>query len=365
MGLNTVVLAKSTVCRYSASGILVYNTSNKNSQSSTMSLEFTITKKGELTVKKTSNEGDNYASIVPRTDFITAKNFIRSNGKTACPSQLAVVTSPHLKPSVDYATGVAFNTYETYVFTTVGNFSNEQISKMKDITGDATKSDASTAYNKKNDNVNMKTDIKGSFEKNQSSVVKPETASPQELIGCGLLGENTLNIIKKLFRFSRFAIPILVIILGLTDFLGVVFSGEEKNFKEAGNRFVKRLMAGVLIVFVPYILTMLINISGIPGDYDLKTDELFCAFNGASGLTIRTVADHPTTDDCTQYNGNKEECTSRNYCQYRDDNRKCSYSPSWVCSDYKADKCPEGSMDSTGRSCKINISGVEEVCGYQ
>ena len=343
MGANNFVLAKNTVCRYTASNIKVYNTTNKHLQEASVDIEITITPKGKLTFRTPTHSKGVTTNLVARDDFLDVKDFIKSNKHTACPKELAVTTSPHFNNVPEPSVGAAYIAYETYVFATLGNFTSEQTNKIKDITGDATIGDATVATNKKNDNENMKTSVKGNYEKKQKQIEKPEAASPQELIGCGLLGEQTLNIIKKLFRFSRFGIPILVVILGLMDFLGIVFSGEEKNFKEAGNRFVKRLIAGVVVVFVPYILTTLINLSGIPGDYDLKTDELFCAFSDLETKTVGEQAEESTRNVC-QNQGSKESCDAKasSGCKWNESESSC----------YQEKSVGEQASESTRNACE-------------
>ncbi len=96
--------------------------------------------------------------------------------------------------------------------------------------------------------------------------------------GCGFIGPNTLEIIEWIMKIIRVIVPVLVIVLGMTDFASVLFNGDDKNFKDAGTKFIKRLAAGIILIFVPYILALLINISGITGDYEIDPDNIFCVF---------------------------------------------------------------------------------------
>lgn len=94
--------------------------------------------------------------------------------------------------------------------------------------------------------------------------------------GCGFIGPNTLEILEWIIKLVRIGAPILVIILGIVDFVSAIFSDEDDALNKAGSRFIKRLMAGVILLFVPYILKILIDLSGIAEDYSI--DNMFCIF---------------------------------------------------------------------------------------
>lgn len=97
------------------------------------------------------------------------------------------------------------------------------------------------------------------------------------LTQCAILGEHVTPIVKWAIRIIQILSIVLIVVLTIVDFAGIVISGEEKNFKEAGTRFVKRLIAGIAILFAPALLTYLIDISGILGQYGIDRNELFCS----------------------------------------------------------------------------------------
>lgn len=129
--------------------------------------------------------------------------------------------------------------------------------------------------------------------------------------GCGFIGPNTLEIIEWIIRLIRIVVPLLIVVLGIVDFATVVLSGEDKTLKTAGTKFLKRLAAGIILIFIPYILSLLINLSGITGDYNIDPDNLFCLF---------TLTEDQKTEKKT-------------------------------CSDYFINDCP--TVDSYGESCMI------------
>ncbi len=100
--------------------------------------------------------------------------------------------------------------------------------------------------------------------------------NPQEYSNCSLFGDGALSsIIKWIIDIMQMMVPIIIIILTIVDFSSIVLSGEEKNFKAAGTKFVKRLVIGVAIIFLPMLLTFIIDLSGVLGP--ITRDQLFCS----------------------------------------------------------------------------------------
>ena len=65
-----------------------------------------------------------------------------------------------------------------------------------------------------------------------------------------------------LWNIIRFGIPVLIIIFGMLDFAKVVLSGEEKSMKEALNKFLKRVIAGIIVLLAPVLIQTIFNIVG-------------------------------------------------------------------------------------------------------
>lgn len=81
--------------------------------------------------------------------------------------------------------------------------------------------------------------------------------------GCDLIGDRTLGIVKKLYALIRFLVPAIIIVLSVLDFTGIVLSGETEKMEKAKKRFVIRIVSGMLVLFVPAILEMLLRLAGI------------------------------------------------------------------------------------------------------
>ena len=93
--------------------------------------------------------------------------------------------------------------------------------------------------------------------------------------GCGDLPKTTA-LVKQIYGLIKYLIPVLIIGLSIVDFLKVLLSGEEKVYKEAWSKFVKRIMIGIVILLLPILLRIVINISGVLEDYGVDNDSIFC-----------------------------------------------------------------------------------------
>lgn len=86
----------------------------------------------------------------------------------------------------------------------------------------------------------------------------------------GLLGDELLDDISLVLTWIRIAVPILVIILGTTDFAKAVLSDDQQELKKATGRFAKRCIIAVAIFFIPSIIMYLLSF--IDKIYDVSCD---------------------------------------------------------------------------------------------
>ena len=106
---------------------------------------------------------------------------------------------------------------------------------------------------------------------------KKEEVPEQLLSGCDIIGQGKIyNRLKWIINIIRIAAPLLVIILGISSFVGAVFSGEEKSVNEAKDKFIKRLVAAIVLILIPFIIKFLADITGILFDLGINADDIFC-----------------------------------------------------------------------------------------
>lgn len=82
-----------------------------------------------------------------------------------------------------------------------------------------------------------------------------------EIQVCGL-SERLIVLIRKVIKWVKYIIPVIVIILGLLDFIKAVGTDKDEEMKKAQGKFVKRLIAAALIFIVPLILGFVLDKMG-------------------------------------------------------------------------------------------------------
>ena len=78
---------------------------------------------------------------------------------------------------------------------------------------------------------------------------------------CQLLGDDTIKLIDDIMRIIRIIVPLLLIVLGMTDFLRATFSDNEDNMKKDRERFIKRIIAAIIVFIVPMFVHLVLNVA--------------------------------------------------------------------------------------------------------
>ncbi|MCI6266367.1 MAG: hypothetical protein MR598_05940 [Erysipelotrichaceae bacterium] len=109
-------------------------------------------------------------------------------------------------------------------------------------------------------------------EEQSQEVQIPLTFEKINILSCEqLFGENDelIKMIKSGITLVKIAIPIILIGLGIVDFVQAVFSSSEDKMKKAQQKFIKRLIIGVVIFLIPSLLKFILTIAnGIWGNID-------------------------------------------------------------------------------------------------
>lgn len=72
-----------------------------------------------------------------------------------------------------------------------------------------------------------------------------------------------LKIVQEIYNIIKILIPVLIIALSIVDFLKVILMSDDKNYKSAWDKFIKRLIIGVIFFLVPIIVSFILKYSGI------------------------------------------------------------------------------------------------------
>lgn len=71
------------------------------------------------------------------------------------------------------------------------------------------------------------------------------------------------ELVQEAFTFIKILTPILVGVLSLIDYIKAITSSNDDEIKKATQRTIKRLVIGVLLFFLPFLLDLLFDIFGL------------------------------------------------------------------------------------------------------
>jgi len=75
----------------------------------------------------------------------------------------------------------------------------------------------------------------------------------------GILGEDLLEYIDKMFTWVKISVPIILIVLGSLDFGKAVLVDDKDELRKATSKFIKRCIIAVAIFFIPSLLSYLLH----------------------------------------------------------------------------------------------------------
>lgn len=101
------------------------------------------------------------------------------------------------------------------------------------------------------------------------------------------------QLVGKILVVFKIVIPILLIIFGMIDLGKAVIASDEKAIKEATNSIIRRLIAAVVIFFVPTLVGAVFGLIGSFNDDKTTADYDICraCITKPNGTTCNTNAE--------------------------------------------------------------------------
>ena len=84
-----------------------------------------------------------------------------------------------------------------------------------------------------------------------------------ELFGSKNNPSSIRYMVNEILLYPKIIVPILVIVLGMIDFAKAAIASKPDEMKKAQSDFVKRLIAGVVVFFVPVIIDILMGFADL------------------------------------------------------------------------------------------------------
>ena len=71
---------------------------------------------------------------------------------------------------------------------------------------------------------------------------------------------------RQLFNYIKILGPSLTIVLSSIDYIKVIVSSDEKQMSKVNSNFVKRMIAAVLLFFIPTLTSVIFGVFGLTTD---------------------------------------------------------------------------------------------------
>lgn len=92
-----------------------------------------------------------------------------------------------------------------------------------------------------------------------------------ELLGDVDNPETIHYLLNEILTYVRIIVPILIILLGTFDLAKAMLAGKDDEIKKAQKHFVRRIIAGVAVFFVPALINVIIGLADMIWDYTTCT----------------------------------------------------------------------------------------------
>lgn len=185
---------------------------------------------------------------------------------------------------------------------------------------------------------------------------------------CGVeLPENLPGFTSKLYDIVKLMVPVVIIILGMFDFLKATMANKEENAKKEKEKFIRRLIAGVIIFFIMVAVEFVFNHI----DVDEKNGMISCMkciLSNNCGYEFN-YGEAKEYNNCEDYIGETcpEQAKSGQYCEETGGycHVKCNTLGVSSCDDseyctYIYPNCVE--KDSSKKQCSDYTNSVEKPC---
>lgn len=121
------------------------------------------------------------------------------------------------------------------------------------------------AYNLDNVNIVTMGEIK-SFAKTTSTSAECESsANTDTVLGSVDCEESVAWLLQKILNYIKVLGPSLAIVLSAIDFTKVIVSSNNDSMKKTQQKFINRLIAAVLLFFIPTLTEVILKVIGITG----------------------------------------------------------------------------------------------------
>jgi len=93
-----------------------------------------------------------------------------------------------------------------------------------------------------------------------NEVYAGEPAACEAIFGSASDPESLRSLINEILMYPKILVPIIIIVFGMLDFGKAVIASKEDEMRKAQATFIKRVLIGVVVFFVPAIVDLLMHV---------------------------------------------------------------------------------------------------------
>ena len=87
---------------------------------------------------------------------------------------------------------------------------------------------------------------------------------------------NFMQIIGMIINVVKILVPIIIVVLGMVDFGKAVIANDDKAISKSASSLIRRLIAGIIIFFIPTIVFALLNLAGVSDENNKSGSFVEC-----------------------------------------------------------------------------------------
>lgn len=89
--------------------------------------------------------------------------------------------------------------------------------------------------------------------------------------------KQAVKIVGYIIQLIRWIVPLIIIVLGMVDFGKAAISNDDKSVTKATTALIRRIVAGVVVFFIPTIILAILNVIQVTKGIEEETDTTFGA----------------------------------------------------------------------------------------
>lgn len=150
---------------------------------------------------------------------------------------------------------------------------------------------------------NIGTTTTSADDENEFKSFYDETITYKTCGGLDHIPNKLPEFVNAIYKTIKFLIPIILILLGMKDFIQAVMSKDEKLMTEQKNKFIRRISAAVIVFFIFSIVQFITNLAYKAGGEDSESGNISscmeCFLNDSEKCGTMTVEKDNTTQTTT------------------------------------------------------------------